>query len=147
MRDTLWTTIVGTGSYIPERLVPNSEFLEHEFYAPDGKKFDRSNRETVDRFEAITGIKARRYVGDDLSTSDIACFAAANALASSTIDKETLDYIIVAHNFGDVTAANRRSDLVPTLAARVKHGLMIRNPGTVAYDLPFGCAGWLQAVI
>jgi 3-oxoacyl-[acyl-carrier-protein] synthase-3 len=58
-----------------------------------------------------------------------------------------LDYIIVAHNFGDLAADNRRSDLVPTLAARVKHRLGIRNPSAIAYDLPFGCAGWLQAVI
>ena len=58
-----------------------------------------------------------------------------------------MDYIIVAHNFGDVKSNNRRSDLVPCLAARVKHKLEIKNPNTVAYDLPFGCPGWLQAVI
>ena len=58
-----------------------------------------------------------------------------------------LDYILVAHNFGDVTEDNRRSDFVPTLAARVKHKLGIENPTTIAYDLPFGCPGWLQGVI
>jgi len=62
-------------------------------------------------------------------------------------DPEELDYIIVAHNFGDVKYENRHSDMVPSLAARVKHKLGIKNPGTVAYDLPFGCPGWLQAVI
>jgi 3-oxoacyl-[acyl-carrier-protein] synthase-3 len=42
---------------------------------------------------------------------------------------------------------NVRSDFVPSLAARVKHKLGIINPKTVAYDLPFGCPGWLQGVI
>ena len=73
--------------------------------------------------------------------------AAEDALTSSGIDRESLDYIIVAHNFGDVRAGNLRSDFVPSLAARVKHKLGIVNPGTVAYDLPFGCPGWLQGVI
>jgi 3-oxoacyl-[acyl-carrier-protein] synthase-3 len=36
---------------------------------------------------------------------------------------------------------------VPTLASRVKHRLRIKNPYTVAFDLPFGCPGWLQAMI
>ena len=144
---TIWTTIVGTGSYIPERLVANSDFLGNEFYTSDGQKLERSNQETIDKFEAITDIKARRYVTDDLQLSDIAFFAAKDALDSSNIDKESLDYIIVAHNFGDVAADNRRSDFVPTIAARVKHRLEIQNPSTIAYDLPFGCPGWLLALI
>jgi 3-oxoacyl-[acyl-carrier-protein] synthase-3 len=145
--DTIWTAIVGTGSYIPERLVANADFLGNEFYGPDGRKFERSAEETIDKFVAITDIKSRRYVTDDLQTSDIAFFAAKDALDSSGIDKESLDYIIVAHNFGDVAADNRRSDFVPTLAARVKHRLEIQNPGTIAYDLPFGCPGWLLGLI
>ena len=44
-------------------------------------------------------------------------------------------------------AGNRRSDMVPSLASRIKFKLGIENPFTVAYDLPFGCAGWLQGVI
>lgn len=145
--DRTWSVITGTGSYIPERLVGNSEFLDAEFFDADGRRLERDNRDTVRRFEEITDIGARRYVTDDLVTSDIAYFAARDTLASSGVDKETLDYVIVAHNFGDVAPDNRRSDLVPTIAARVKHRLEISNPKTVAYDLPFGCAGWLQAVI
>jgi 3-oxoacyl-[acyl-carrier-protein] synthase-3 len=141
------TAIIGTGSYIPERLVANSDFLQHDFYDAEGKKLERGNRETIEKFEAITCINERRYVTDDLKTSDIAFFAAKDALESSGIDKESLDYIIVAHNFGDVAAGARRSDFVPSLAARVKHRLEIQNPNSIAYDLPFGCAGWLQALI
>jgi 3-oxoacyl-[acyl-carrier-protein] synthase-3 len=145
--ETVRTLIVGTGSYIPEKLVANADFLGNEFFDAEGHKLERRNEETVEKFAAITDISARRYVTDDLQTSDIAFFAAEDAIASSEIDKEDLDYVIVAHNFGDVAADNRRSDFVPTLAARVKHRLEIKNARTIAYDLPFGCAGWLQAVI
>ena len=80
-------------------------------------------------------------------TSDIAYFAAVDAIKSANIDKEELDYIIVAHNFGDVKSDNNQLDIVPSIAARVKHKLEIKNPYTIAYDLPFGCPGWLQAAI
>lgn len=144
---TIWTAIIGTGSYIPEKQVANSDFFGNEFYTPEGRKLERGNRDTIEKFEAITDIRARRYVPDDLQASDIAFLAAKDALTSSKIDKESLDYVIVAHNFGDVAKGNRRSDCVPTLAARVKYRLEIQNPSTIAYDLPFGCAGWLQALI
>jgi 3-oxoacyl-[acyl-carrier-protein] synthase-3 len=55
--------------------------------------------------------------------------------------------VIVAHNFGDVRADNRRSDFVPSLAARVKARLGIESPRAISYDIPFGCPGWLQGVI
>ena len=141
------SVIIGTGSHIPSVVVPNEHFLQHEFWGPDQKPIDKSNPEILKQFEAITGIRERRYVPDDLVTSDIAFDAAQKAIASAGIDPETLDYIIVAHNFGDVRPGSRRSDLVPALAARVKARLKIENPNTVAYDLIFGCPGWLQGVI
>jgi 3-oxoacyl-[acyl-carrier-protein] synthase-3 len=145
--DRIWTTIAATGCHIPRKLFANKDFLAQEFFDSDGRKLERGNQETIEKFEAITSIGARRYVEDDVLTSDIALSAAEDALATSDIDREELDYIIVAHNFGDVAADNRRSDMVPTIAARVKQRLEIRNPRTIAYDLPFGCAGWLQAAI
>jgi 3-oxoacyl-[acyl-carrier-protein] synthase-3 len=141
------TIITGTGSYVPAREIPNTDFLNWEFYDRDGTKFDKSNQEIVRKLEEITGIIERRHVPEDMVTSDIAYLAAENALESSNTDSESLDYLIVAHNFGDVRADNRRSDFVPSLAARVKRKLNIKNPNTIAYDLPFGCPGWLQAVI
>ncbi len=143
----IYSVIAGTGNYIPERIVPNSDFHVNKFYDSDGKRFDKTNEEIAGKLEEITGIIERRYVTDNIVTSDIAFAAAKKALETSKTDKETLDYIIVAHNFGDVKADNKRSDFVPTLAARVKHKLKIKNPKTVAYDLPFGCPGWLQAMI
>lgn len=141
------SVIVGTGSKIPQIRVTNDYFLNHEFHGPDQKKIDKTNEEIVTQFEAITGIRERRYVRDDEVASDIAFEAARSALDSSGIDREQLDYIIVAHNFGDVRSGTNRSDLVPALAARVKAKLEIRNPRTVAVDLIFGCPGWLQGVI
>ena len=147
MNKTIYTVIAGTGSYLPTKFIRNEDFLKNEFYDEDGKKLDKENKEIIDKFFEITTIAERRYVTDNLVTSDIACYAAIDAIKSGDIDKEELDYIIVAHNFGDIKHSNKRMDVVPCLAARVKHKLEITNPGTVAYDLLFGCPGWLQATI
>lgn len=148
MSKNIHAVFVAAGSYVPSRRVKNSEFLQSEFFEDYAKQYDPSKIGTiVKKFEAITNIVERRHVDDDLVTSDIAFHAADKALANSGIDRESLDYIIFAHNFGDVRADNLRSDFVPSLAARVKRTLEIHNPRCVAYDLPFGCAGWLQGVI
>lgn len=147
VRNQIYSVITGSGSYLPTRKIPNQFFADHQFFEPDGTLIAKNNEEIIRKFQAITGIKERRYVTDDLVASDIAFFAAQQAIESAGVDKETLDYIIVAHNFGDIREDNRRSDMVPTLASRVKHHLGIRNSRTVVYDLPFGCAGWLQGMI
>ena len=147
MSDPIRSIIIGTGNYLPSVRINNEDFLTHEFYGSDGLKLEKENQEIIDKFQDITTIAERRYVDDDVVASDIAYYAGQRAIESATIDQETLDYIIVAHNFGDVKHANRRSDMVPSLAARVKHKLGIKNPNTVAYDIAFGCPGWLQAII
>ena len=141
------TVIAGTGSAIPARRVPNAEFLSREFWGADGRKIDKSPQQVIAQFESITGIRERRYAADDEVASDLAALAARDALDSSGIDPETLDTIIVAHNFGDVRPGSRHSDLVPALAARVKARLRITHPGAAAFDVIFGCPGWLQGVI
>jgi 3-oxoacyl-[acyl-carrier-protein] synthase-3 len=148
MKESIYSVITGTGNYIPSRRIKNKDFLTTDFYNSNGKLMvGKTNEEIIDKFQEITTIKERRYVTDNLVTSDIAYYAAADAIKSANIDKEELDYIIVAHNFGDVKNNNKRSDIVPNIAARVKHKLEIKNPNTIAYDLIFGCPGWLQAVI
>lgn len=139
--------IKGSGSYLPAIRVLNEDFLSREFYDASGERLVKPNPDIVATLQKITEIKERRYLEDHLMTSDMGYFAAKMALDSSSIDGETLDYIIVAHNFGDIRKDNIRIDTCPTLAARVKHKLGIVNPYTVAYDLPFGCPGWLQGVI
>jgi len=137
--------ITRTGSYIPSVKVLNEQFLGNEFFAADGTKIAKSNVDIVNKLQEITCIRERRYVEDDLNTSDIAFMAAEQALDGT--DRESLDYIIVAQNLGDVRADNIKTDMVPTIAARVKHRLKIKNPYTVAYDIPFGCPGWLHGAI
>jgi len=137
--------ITKTGSYIPTLRVHNADFLKHDFYDTDGKRLTKSNAEIIEKFQEITCIKERRYIEDNLDTSDIAFLASEQALEG--MDRETLDYILVAHNFGDMRPGNIRSDMTPTLAARVKYKLGIKNPYTVAYDVPFGCPGWLNCMV
>lgn len=147
MKDTIYSVITGTGSYIPAKHIKNDSFLTNEFYDSAGKRLDKTNEEIIDKFREISTIAERRRIADKYVTSDLAYFAAAEAIKSAGIDKEDLDYIIVAHNFGDLKKGHRHLDIVPNLAARVKHKLEIRSPKTVAYDIIFGCPGWLQAVI
>ncbi len=147
MRKNIYSVITGTGSYIPTQLIKNDDFIENIFFDEKGNCLQKSGKEITDKFLEITTIEERRYVTDNLMTSDIAYFAAQAAIESANIDKETLDYIIVANNFGDTTFDNRASIHVPSLASKVKHLLGIQNPETVVYDITFGCPGWLQAVI
>lgn len=139
--------ITGTGSYIPNCIEKNENFYNHEFLNADGSSINNSNEVIVEKFKAITGIQERRYIEDDLLNSDIAFFAAQKAIADANINQEDLDYIIVAHNYGDVKHNTIQSDTVPSIASRVKHLLQIKNPKCVGYDLLFGCPGWIEGVI
>ncbi len=141
------SVITGTGSYIPDIVQSNADFANHSFYTDNDQPFTTPPGEIVEKFRQITGIEERRYISDDLTTSDIASIAARRALDDSGIDPETLDQVIVAHNFGNVIKQTIQTDAVPSLANRVKHELGIRNPNCVAYDILFGCPGWIQAMI
>lgn len=139
--------ITGSGAYIPTRSVTNLEFAQHEFMDEDGKVLPYPNEVVAEKFKQITGIEERRYADDDLLTSDIAYFASQKAIEDAGIDPETIDYIIFAHNFGDVKQGAIQTDILPSLASRVKHSLRIKNPRCVAYDILFGCPGWVEGVI
>lgn len=147
MQTNIRSVITATGSYIPELIITSNHFINHRFFEKDGKPVAKSNPVILEQFKNITEIEERRYAKDDQNTSDLGFLAAKDALESSGIDAETLDYIIVAHNFGDINVDSNRVDLVPTLAARIKQLLQIKNPDCVAYDLPFGCPGWVEGVI
>ncbi|MEZ5012901.1 MAG: ketoacyl-ACP synthase III [Chitinophagales bacterium] len=139
--------ITGTGSYIPELIKNNRDFAVHDFYTEDFKRIDTPPTEVTEKFRKITGIEERRYTRPDENASEIGTKAARIAIAESGIDPETLDQIIVAHNFGNVIKHTIQTDILPALASRVKHELGIKNPACVAYDILFGCPGWLQGVI
>lgn len=139
--------ITGTGSYIPNNIEKNEDFIRHEFLNEDGSSINRENDIIIEKFKAITGIEERRYAENHLTTSDLAFFAAKKAIKDSKIDQEELDYIIVGHNYGDVIHNTEQSDTVPSIGSRVKHLLGIKNPKCVAYDILFGCPGWNEGLI
>lgn len=136
--------ITSTGSYIPEQIIKNEYFLDNEFYTPEGERQKKINKDIIATLQDITCIRERRWVTDDMITSKMSCEAARAALNGS--DGEDLDYIIIAHNYGDVKPGTARADICPSLGSRVKHLLDIKNPYTVAFDVPFGCPGWVHAM-
>lgn len=139
--------ITGSGSYIPELKVSNTDFSAHRFMNEDGSIFSYSNEIVIGKFKGITGIDERRYAETNIVTSDMAFYAAEKAIVNSGIDSESLDYILVAHNYGDIKNGTVQSDSVPCLAARVKHKLQIQNPNCVAFDILFGCPGWIEGML
>lgn len=139
--------ITGTGSYIPAIIETNENFHNHKFLNSDGTVINAPNEVIVKKFKAITGIDERRYAKNHLNTSDIASFAAEKAIEDTKINREEIDYIIVAHNYGDVRHNSIQSDTVPSIASRVKHLLQIKNPKCVGYDVLFGCPGWIEGII
>ncbi|MES2773752.1 MAG: ketoacyl-ACP synthase III [Bacteroidota bacterium] len=143
----LRTVITGTGSYIPHIIKTNSEFAVQDFYDEGQRRIELPATIIAEKFKGITGIEERRYAPENINASDLAVFAATAALDDSGTDPETLDQIVVAHNFGDVLKHTIQTDMLPALASRVKNQLGIKNPNCVAHDIIFGCPGWLQALI
>ena len=141
------TIITGSGAYIPTEIVANRDFTVHNFYAEDHLRIETPPQDIVEKFRNITGIAERRYAPTHLNASDIGAMAARQALEASGADPESIDQIIVAHNFGDVIKHTIQTDAVPSLANRIKNLLGIRNPQCVAYDILFGCPGWVQGMI
>jgi 3-oxoacyl-[acyl-carrier-protein] synthase-3 len=139
--------ITGTGSYIPKIIQKNQDFQQHSFLNIDGSEIPSSNETIIEKFKAITGISERRYAENHLTASDLGALAAEKAIKDAGVDPESLDYIILAHNFGDVKSSSIQSDILPCLAARVKNILKIKNPNCVAYDILFGCPGWVEGII
>lgn len=141
------SVITGIGSYLPEIKKENSAFLNHQFLNIDGVEIPNNNEVIIEKFKDITGIEERRYANPKLNASDLGYFASLKAIEDAKVDPEELDYIILAHNFGDVKSAAIQSDILPSLATRVKHRLGIKNPNCVAYDILFGCPGWIEGLI
>lgn len=141
------TIITGTGCYVPEQRIENKEYFKSTFFEKDHTLIKGTSEEIVGKFKDITGISERRWVKENHTTSEIAALAAEKAISSANIDRETIEHIIVATNFGDVIKGTIQTDFLPSMAARVKSKLGINNPSCVAYDLIFGCPGWVQGVI
>ena len=141
------TVITGTGSFIPPDIKTNRDFTGHNFYAEDSKPIETPPELVAEKFRQITGIEERRYAPSGMDSSDMATIAAEEAIKDAQCDPETIDQIIVAHNFGNVIKHTIQIDVLPALASRVKHALKIKNTSCVPYDILFGCPGWIQGVI
>ena len=141
------TIITGTGCFIPPNIRTNHDFIDQSFFSEDGQAITTPIEETIAKLSMITGIQERRYANDSMNTSEMGTLAARVAIEESAIDPEQIDQVIFAHNFGNVIKHTIQTDVLPSLASRVKHDLGIRNPNCTAYDVLFGCPGWVQALI
>jgi 3-oxoacyl-[acyl-carrier-protein] synthase-3 len=115
--------IAGTGSYVPERVVPNSFFEEY---------LDTSDEWIVQR----TGIRERRFAAEHEATSDLALNAGRRALETAGVRPEDLDMVIV----GTLTADYP----LPSAACLVQDRLGAKNAG--AFDCNAACTGFLAAL-
>jgi 3-oxoacyl-[acyl-carrier-protein] synthase-3 len=115
--------IVGTGRYLPARIVTNNELAERI--------------ETSDEWiRTRTGIRQRHVAAKDEETSDLALFAAREALASAAIAPENVDLIIVATTTPDMVFPSTACILQAKLGAR----------GGPAFDVQAVCSGFVYAL-
>ena len=117
-------TILSTGSYAPEREVPNSYFNELL-----GEDVDTWLRENVQ-------IRSRRWCEPHQATTDLCYEAATQALARGSINAEALDLIIVATDTPEYVS--------PSTASKLQHLLGAKHAGT--FDLNTACAGFVTAL-
>lgn len=113
----------GVGHYLPERIVPNSEFEE--------------TLDTSDEWiKARSGIERRHFAAEGETTSDLAVAAANAALKDAGLSADDMDAIIVATSTADLT--------FPSVATMVQAGLNMQRG--FAYDVQAVCAGFIFAL-
>lgn len=115
--------LIGCGSYLPQRVVPNRELAE---------RVDTSDDWIIQR----TGIRQRHIAADGQTTADLAEAAARKALAQAGLEGHELDLIVVATATPDHT--------FPATATKVQARLgMVGGP---AFDLQAVCSGFVYAL-
>lgn len=123
MSDTCACSLIGTGSYMPERVLTNAD-LE--------KMVDTSDEWITTR----TGIRERRLAADHEATSDLATNAAKRALENAGVAATEIDLIIVATVTPDM--------FFPSTACFVQSKLGAVN--AVCFDISAACSGFLYAL-
>lgn len=142
------SSITGTGSAMPKRVIKNDYFLQYEFYTKKGGKNPKDPKEIIQKLEEISGISERRFIGEDEESIGLLEDASQKAIADAGLEPNDLDSIIIAHN-----TANVRANLgdcfhtVPNVAAILKNRLNITNKNCPSYDILFGCPGWVEGFI
>jgi len=128
-QSTLYSRVIGTGSYLPPDRVTNQELTA---------RLAAKGVETSDEWiVARTGIHARHFAAPDVTTSDLALAASQRAIAAADVDPQTIDLIIVATSTPDF--------VFPSTACLLQNKLGIRNHGA-AFDVQAVCAGFAYAV-
>ena len=120
---TLRAVVRGVGHYLPDRVVPNSEF-------------EKTIDTTDEWIRSRSGIERRHFAADGQATSDLAIRAAQAALVDAGMTADSIDAIVVATSTPDYT--------FPSVATMVQAGL-----GTTrgfAYDVQAVCAGFVFAL-
>lgn len=120
---TIRAVVKGVGHYLPERVVPNSEFE---------KTLDTSNEWIISR----SGIERRHFAAENETTSELAAHAARAALSAAGVDPNSVDAIIVATSTADNT--------FPSAATMVQN--LIGNTKGFAFDVQAVCAGFVFAL-
>ena len=116
-------SIVGTGSYLPERILTNEELED---------MVDTSHEWIHTR----TGMVERRIAAEGETTSDMAAEAARTAMSSAGVEAEDIDLIIVATVTPDMP--------FPSTACLVQNSLGVK--GALCFDLEAACSGFLYAM-
>ena len=140
------TLIIGSGCYIPENIIEGSHFKDSVFYDDNNQLIEKPTDEIIQKFVDITEIERRRYLSPEDFNSDLGLRASLEAIEDAGIDKEEIDYIIYATNFGEVDV-DGIPNFMPSLSARLKNKLDIKNRSCVNYDMIFGCPGWVESLI
>ncbi|WP_170572158.1 beta-ketoacyl-ACP synthase III [Ruegeria atlantica] len=117
------SVVVGVGHYLPERIVPNSEF-------------EKTLDTTDEWIKTRSGIERRHFAAEGETTSDLATKAAEAALADAGLTAEDVDAIIVATSTADLT--------FPSAATMVQAQLGMTKG--FAFDVQAVCAGFVFAL-
>ena len=128
---TLYSKIIGTGSYLPEKRVTNQELTD---------QLAAKGIETSDEWITTrSGIAARHFAAPDEKSSDLAVHAAKSALDMAGLQPNDIDLIIVASSTPDFFGS------FPSTACIVQQKLGITNPGA-AVDVQAVCSGFVYAL-
>jgi 3-oxoacyl-[acyl-carrier-protein] synthase III len=119
----IYSRIVGTGSYLPERVVDNHEFA---------KRLDTSDAWIRER----TGIVQRHVAAEEQASSDLALQASKRALQAAGLDASQIDLIVVATSTPDF--------IFPSTACLLQAKLGIK--GCAAFDVQAVCTGFIYAL-
>ncbi|MES2322815.1 MAG: beta-ketoacyl-ACP synthase III [Pseudomonadota bacterium] len=128
---TLYSKIIGTGSYLPKQRVTNED-LTAQLAA---KGIETSDEWIVSR----SGISARHYAAFDEHSSDLAVAAAKKALEMAELTPDQIDLVIVASSTPDFYGS------FPSTACIVQRKLGMHN-NSAAFDVQAVCSGFVYAV-